>query len=80
MQGIIQLDVHNKNQYQTRTALDALLRRADNSLYRIRVIHGCNNGTVLRDLLVEEYSKHPKILRLQHYPNKGQTDLILREL
>ena len=80
MQGIIELNVHNKNKFQTRTALDGLLRRADGSVYRIRVIHGYNHSTVLKDLLTEEYSRHPKVLRLQHYPNKGQTDLILREL
>jgi len=80
MQGIVQLDLHNKNKFQSRIALDGLLRRADGSVYRIRVIHGYNSGTEIKDLLAEEYSRHPKVLRLQHYPNKGQTDLILREL
>jgi len=80
MQGIIELNVHNKNKYQTRIAVDALLKRTDNSVYRIRIIHGYNRGTELKDMLTEEYSHHPRILRLQHYQNKGQTDLILREI
>ena len=80
MQGIVEVNLHQKNKHQARIALDAVLRKADGSVYRIRVIHGYNHGTELKDLLTEEYSRHPKVLRLQQYPNKGQTDLILREI
>lgn len=36
-------------QTQAITAIDARLRRADDSVYRLRVIHGYHGGTVLRD-------------------------------
>lgn len=78
--GITEIDLHNRNKTQSRIAIDAALRRADRGTYRLRIIHGYNRGTGLRDMLIEEYSAHPRILRIQTYPNKGQTDLILREL
>ena len=74
--GIIEIDLHNRNKTQSRTAIDAALRRADRGTYRLRIIHGYNRRTELR----EEYAAHPLVLRIQTYPNKGQTDLILREL
>lgn len=56
-QGIVVLDLHGKNAYQARIAVDAALRRADRGVYRLRVIHGHNRGTVLRDLL-STYAAH----------------------
>lgn len=72
------LDLHGKNAYQARIAVDVALRRADRGVYRLRVIHGHNRGTVLRDLL-STYAAHEKVLRVAQY-NAGTTDLILREM
>lgn len=77
-QGIVVLDLHGKNAYQARIEVDAALRRADRGVYRLRVIHGHNRGTVLRDLL-STYAAHEKVLRVAQY-NAGTTDLILREM
>ena len=49
-ESIVRLDLHGKNAYQARVALDAALRRAKGGTYRIRCIHGCHGGTVLREL------------------------------
>lgn len=76
--GIVELDLHGKNQYQARVAIDAVLRRSS-GVYRIRLIHGCNSGTALRDMICAEYSKHPKVLRLEA-SGAGTTELVLREL
>ena len=59
--------------------VDAALRRAGGSVYRLRVIHGYRGGTQLRDMLRREYGKHPKVKRLEVGLNPGATDLILRE-
>ncbi len=75
--AIIELDLHGKNAYQARVALDAALRRRGGA-YRIRVIHGENRGTALRDTVREEYAAAPGVLRLEYGP--GYTDLVLREL
>ena len=45
--GILTLDLHGKNTYQTKVAVDALLRRAGNGTYRIRLIHGYHGGTAV---------------------------------
>lgn len=75
--GIVELDLHGKNQYQARLTVEAALRRST-GVYRLRLIHGHNSGTALRDMIFEEYSKHPKVLRLE---KKGEsvTELVLRE-
>ncbi len=76
--GISELDLHGKNQYQARIAIEAALKRSA-GVYRIRLIHGYNSGTALRDMIFEEYSKHPKILRLIRISD-GITDMVLKEL
>ena len=72
------LDLHGKNKYQARIAIEAALRRSK-GLYRIRVIHGCHNGTALRDMVRGEYGKDPRVKRLTA-AGESATDLILREL
>lgn len=78
--AIVRVDLHGKNQYQARIALDSALRRADSGVYRIRVIHGYNSGTVLKNMVMTEYKNHPKVKRIVGGTNLGETDLILREL
>ena len=77
--GVVELDLHGMTQVQAKAAVDAALRRAGGSVYRLRVIHGYRGGTQLRDMLRREYGKHPKVKRLEVGLNPGATDLILRE-
>lgn len=77
--GILTLDLHGKNTYQAKVAVDALLRRAGSGIYRIRLIHGYHGGTALREFLRSEYTRHPKVKRLAHAPDGGATELVLRE-
>ncbi|MEG0397293.1 MAG: Smr/MutS family protein [Oscillospiraceae bacterium] len=77
-EGIITLDLHGKNVYWAKTAIDAALRRSRGT-YRIRIIHGYNNGTAIRDMIREDYAHHPLVLRLAS-AGDGVTDLILREM
>ena len=79
-ESIVKLDLHGKNTYQARVALDAVLRRARGGTYRIRCIHGCHGGTALRDMIRSEYAHHPKVIRLEVGADGGTTDLVLREL
>ncbi len=75
----MQIDLHGKTLYQARVAMNAALRRATAADYRLKVIHGCTGGTAIRDMLREEYSRHPKVLRLESSLNPGQTIFVLRE-
>ena len=79
-QGIIEVDLHGMTQVQARVAVDAALRRASKSVYRLRLIHGYNSGTALRNMLRTEFAGHKKVLRVELGLNQGITDLVLREL
>ena len=77
--GIREIDVHGMNVYQAKICISAMLRRADRSVYRIRVIHGYRGGTAIRDMVRSELSHDPKVLRAEIGLNQGETDLVLRE-
>lgn len=68
------------NKTQALTAIDAKLKKADSSVYQLRVIHGFHSGTVLRDAVRAHYRTHPKVKRIELGLNPGETTLILREL
>ena len=78
--GIIEVDLHGMTQVQARTAVESSLKRASKSVYRLRLIHGYNSGTALRDMLRKEFAGHKKVLRVELGMNPGATDLVLREL
>lgn len=75
-----EIDVHNMTKVQAVTAIDAKLRKADSSVYQLRVIHGFHSGTILRDAVRAHYKNHPKVKRIELGLNPGETTLILREL
>ena len=74
--GILELDLHGKNEYQAKVAIDAALRRAKAGTYRLRLIHGYHGGTALRDMIRRDYAS--QCLRVLPLDN-GRTDLVLRE-
>ena len=78
--GFQEIDVHNMTNTQAFAAIDARLRRANASVYRLKVIHGYHGGTVLRDAVRSHYRDHPKVRRVEIGLNPGETDLVLREL
>lgn len=77
--SVLEIDLHGKNAHQAQIAIDGALRRAQASLYRIRLIHGYHSGTALRDFIFRNYAGHPRVLRLCQGPNPGITELVLRE-
>ena len=74
--GILEIDLHGKNEYQAKVAIDAALRRAKAGTYRLRLIHGYHGGTALRDMIRRDYAT--KCLRVLPLDN-GRTALVLRE-
>ena len=80
LSGFLEIDVHNMTRTQAIAAIDAKLRRANASVYRLRVIHGYHSGTVLRDAVRAHYKGHPKVKRIEIGLNPGETDLVLRDL
>ncbi len=77
--GIMEIDVHGMTKYQAKVFIDSRLKRADLSVYRVRIIHGYRGGTELRDMVREEYRNHPRVLRIAYSVNPGETELVLRE-
>jgi len=80
--GIVEIDLHGMNCYQAKTCIDRQLKKANGSVYYIRLIHGYHGGTDLKNLILDEYScgRNPKVIRVKAGSNPGITDLILREL
>ena len=77
--GTIRLDLHGMNCTQAQAAIDAAMRRAGGSVYRLEVVHGYHRGTDLKDMVRRVYGHHPKVLRLEVGLNPGATELVLRE-
>ena len=80
LNGFLEIDVHGMTRTHALTAIDAVLRRANGSAYRLQVIHGFHGGTVLRDAIRAHYRNHPKVIRIELGLNPGETDLILKEI
>ncbi len=79
MEAFQEIDVHGLTVEQTRTAIDARLKRCKGDVYRLRVIHGYHGGTALREFVRTHYRNHPKVKRIELGLNQGETDLILRD-
>lgn len=76
--GIVELDLHGKNVYQAKVAIDAQLRRCG-GMVRLRLIHGSSRGTALRDMVWSDYAHHPEVKRLLRI-SEDVTDVVLWEL
>ena len=77
--GTITIDLHGMNCAQARAAVDAALRRAGRSVYRLEVIHGYHAGNALRGMVRTVYARHPRVKRVEIGLNPGATELVLRE-
>ncbi len=77
---IIDIDLHGLFRDEAIKTIDKALKTADSSTYQIRLIHGYNRGTSLKNMIIDEHRYHPKVLRVQPGDNLGTTVLVLREL
>ena len=80
--GIVEIDLHGMRvEVALRTVMRAV-QKVPSSVYRIRVIHGYNSGTALREMIGDEFSygRVPKVIRIEQGSNPGITELVLREL
>ena len=78
--GIIEADIHGMTKTKDLNHIDYLISKASGSTYRVRVIHGFNSGTILRNAVRSEYPKrNRKVLRVVNGRNPGETELVLKE-
>lgn len=77
----IDMDVHGLTADQAVERIEAQIRKANASTYRIRVIHGYNRGNSIQRAIYREigHGLNPKVLRITGGDNPGITELVLRE-
>ncbi|MCR5041871.1 MAG: Smr/MutS family protein [Clostridia bacterium] len=78
-EGIVTVDVHGMNPFKAEAAVNSALRRSRGA-YIIRIIHGHNNGTVLRDAVRKRFKDRPGVLEVRPGANDGITELILKRV
>lgn len=78
---IIEIDCHGMTAQQAVAAVEKKVNTAPAGTYRVRVIHGFNGGTRIRDAIRRElgYGLSEKIIRIEGGSNQGVTELILKE-
>lgn len=77
----IDVDVHGMTVDQAIEKINSLIKRANSSTYRIRIVHGFNRGNSIQRAIYRElgHGLNPKVLRIVGGDNPGVTELILRE-
>lgn len=73
------IDLHGLTSAEAKKKLERELARAPREIKRLIVIHGCNNGTVLRDMVRSLH--HPRILEtVPTFSNDGETVIYLKRI
>lgn len=75
--SVMSVDLHGTSVENARELLLTWLDHAPESVTELRVVHGYNRGTLLRDM-VRESLMHPKIKQKLPALNPGETRLVLR--
>lgn len=77
----IDMDVHGLTVDQAIERIEAQVKKANSSTYRIRIVHGFNRGNNIQRAIYRElgHGLNPKVLRIVGGDNPGITELVLRE-
>lgn len=75
----MEIDLHGRNLDQARVMMRSALARATSADYRLRAIHGYTRGSAIKEMLLDEFLKHPKVIRVERTSNPGETIFVLRE-
>lgn len=74
----IKLDIHGMTSGEAKKRVLKAIEKAPVGTEKIIVIHGCNNGTVLRDM-VRKNVRSPRILDIiPTFSNDGETCIYLK--
>ena len=77
--AVVEIDLHGMTKDEARAAVNMFLKQVDSGTYRVKLIHGYNRGTGLRDMILSAFRSHPKVKRIEPGENQGITVLIIRE-
>lgn len=75
---VMSADIHGMSAARAEDLLLSWLDHAPAGITELRVIHGCNQGTILRDMVRDRLS-HPRIKTKLPALNPGETRLVLRK-
>lgn len=75
---IVTADLHGVYERDAKDLLAGWLNQAPADVTELRVIHGYQRGTTLRDMIREGFS-HPRVKSILPSLNPGETRLILRK-
>ena len=76
----VTIDLHGLTQEEAVKKIDKALKSAGSGTYQLRLIHGFNRGTRLKNMIYDWYGPDPKVKRIMPGDNQGVTILVLREL
>ena len=79
-ESFIDIDLHGMRTEEAEKAVEKAVASAGPGTYQIRVIHGYNRGTSLRDMIYDSFRYNDKVNRIIPGDNRGITVLVLREL
>lgn len=72
-----EIDIHMMTVTQAKSYLLQVFNKLDSNITEVVVIHGFNNGTVLKEMIVNEF-KHPKIQAKYPALNSGRTRIFIK--
>lgn len=75
--NVIEVNLHGLTAPDAKRQLEQFLSRLDAGAEELVIIHGYNNGQVLRDM-VRNQLKHPRIKAKLLSLNPGQTRILLK--
>lgn len=75
--SVMRVDLHGLYEQDARELLLNWLSHVPPGISELRVIHGCNRGTVLRDMVRNKLS-HPQIKSKLPALSPGETRLLLK--
>ena len=76
----ITVDLHGMRCDEAEKEITKVLSKAGSGTYQIRLIHGYNRGTNLRDMIYYTFRYEEKVKRIIPGENQGITILVLKEL
>jgi DNA-nicking Smr family endonuclease len=76
----VTIDLHGMRTDEAEKVIQNALKKADAGTYQIRLIHGYNRGTAIRDMIYDNFRDESKVIRIIPGDNQGITVLVLREL
>lgn len=79
MQKSKTIDIHGMTGDEARRRLEREIAAAPHLLEKIVVVHGCNNGTVLRDVVRKRLRSSRILDIIPTFSNDGETTIYLKK-